>query len=59
MNLYEEAVDLALKVDVELAKKNADKPDEEQLKKRLWLKIAQHVVHEKKDIKAYNQFVFK
>jgi len=45
MKLYEEAVDLALKVDIEKAKLYADKPEEDDvLKKKLWLKIARHVV---------------
>lgn len=40
MGLYEEAVDLALKVDVDLAKQNASKPDsDEELRKKLWLRI--------------------
>ncbi|CAG8467025.1 8972_t:CDS:10 [Ambispora gerdemannii] len=53
MGLYEEAVDLALKHgDLELARINADKPeDDEALRKKLWLKIARHVV-EKEDIKT-------
>jgi len=52
MALYEEAVELALKVDLELAKLNADKPEEDEgLRKKLWLRIARHVVEEKKDIK--------
>jgi hypothetical protein len=81
MGLYEEAVDLALKVDIELAKIYADKPEEvrslslsrllcsvwclmvivrralippqedEDLRKKLWLRIARHVVEEQKDIK--------
>ncbi|XP_042895877.1 vacuolar protein sorting-associated protein 18 homolog [Parasteatoda tepidariorum] len=52
MGLYEEAVDLALKVDVELGKQNADRPeDNDDLRKKLWLKIAKHVVKEKNDIK--------
>lgn len=58
MGLYEEAVDLALKVDVELAKKNADKPeDDEELKKKLWLRIARHVVEEEKDIRKAMDFL--
>uniref|UniRef100_A0A8B9SFC1 Vacuolar protein sorting-associated protein 18 homolog n=1 Tax=Anas platyrhynchos TaxID=8839 RepID=A0A8B9SFC1_ANAPL len=40
MELYEEAVDLALQVDVDL-----------ELRKKLWLKIARHVVQEEKDVK--------
>ncbi|XP_029454450.1 vacuolar protein sorting-associated protein 18 homolog [Rhinatrema bivittatum] len=52
MELYEEAVDLALQVDVDLAKSCADLPEEdEELQKKLWLKIARHVVQEEKDVK--------
>ncbi|XP_061560865.1 vacuolar protein sorting-associated protein 18 homolog [Phycodurus eques] len=52
MELYEEAVDLALQVDVDLAKSCADLPeDDEELRKKLWLKIARHVVQEEKDVK--------
>lgn len=52
MELYEEAVDLALQVDVDLAKLCADLPeDDEELRKKLWLKIARHVVQEGKDVK--------
>ncbi|CAG8582248.1 14325_t:CDS:10 [Acaulospora morrowiae] len=54
MGLFEEAVDLALKQnDLELARINADKPeDDETLRKKLWLKIARHVVEKKQDIKT-------
>lgn len=54
MGLYENSVDLALlKGDLELAKINADMPeDDPQLRKKLWLKIARYVVQDKKDIKA-------
>jgi hypothetical protein len=46
MGLYVEAVDLALKVDAGLAKEAADRPPKEEtlLRKRLWTKIAVHVV---------------
>ncbi|KAI1305565.1 hypothetical protein EDD11_004922 [Mortierella claussenii] len=59
MGLYGEAVDLALKHnDLELARINADKPeDDDMLRKTLWLKIARHVVKEKKDIKAAMDFL--
>ena len=55
MGLWENSVDLALeKGDVELAKINADMPeDDEPLRKKLWLKIAQYVVQDKKDIKTW------
>ncbi|CAG8443951.1 10866_t:CDS:10 [Ambispora leptoticha] len=54
MELYEEAVDLALKHgDIELAIINADKPeDDKPLRKKLWLKIARHVVEKEGDIKT-------
>ncbi|XP_038059367.1 vacuolar protein sorting-associated protein 18 homolog [Patiria miniata] len=51
MGLYEEAVDLALQVDVDLAKQSAEKPeDDNELKKKLWLRIARHVVEKQSDI---------
>ncbi|XP_067129232.1 vacuolar protein sorting-associated protein 18 homolog [Centruroides vittatus] len=61
MGLYEEAVDLALeREDVELAMKNADKPEnDEELKKKLWLKIAKHVVKKQNDITKAMEFLKK
>jgi len=51
MCLYEEAVELALKVDIEKAKLYADKPEYDQaLRKKLWLKVARHVVQQKQDV---------
>ncbi|RWS10458.1 vacuolar protein sorting-associated protein 18-like protein [Dinothrombium tinctorium] len=51
MGLYEEAVDLALFVDIDLAKKTAEQSDlDDDLRKKLWLKIAKHVVTQGKDI---------
>ncbi|KAF6133683.1 VPS18 core subunit of CORVET and HOPS complexes [Phyllostomus discolor] len=53
LELYEEAVDLALQVDVDLAKQCADLPEEdEELRKKLWLKIARHVVQEEEDVQT-------
>ena len=42
-----------LKVDVDLAKIQAEKPpeDDEVLRKKLWLRIARHVVEEERDVK--------
>ncbi|TFY65613.1 hypothetical protein EVG20_g5479 [Dentipellis fragilis] len=59
MGLWESSVDLALeKGDLELAKINADKPeDDQQLRKKLWLKIAKFVVQDKKDIKMAMRFL--
>jgi len=52
MGMYEEAVDLALKVDIELARQNANMPEDDiELRKKLWLRIARHVVEEEKNIK--------
>ena len=45
MGLYDEAVTRALaKGDVALAKLNADHPDDEATRKRLWKRIARHVI---------------
>lgn len=58
IKMYEEAVDLALTFDVELAKDIADKTDSnEELRKKLWLKIAKHVVDKEKDVKKATQFL--
>lgn len=58
MGLYEEAVDLALKENIELAKENADRPEDDmELRKKLWLKIACHVVKEENDIKRVMEFL--
>lgn len=53
MGLYENSVDLALeKGDVELAKINANMPEDDQpLRKKLWLKVAKYVVQDKSDLK--------
>lgn len=60
MGLWENSVDLALeKGDLELAKINADMPeDDEALRKKLWLKIARYVVQDKQDIKTSVSFTF-
>ena len=51
MGLYEEAVDHALSVDLTLAMRNADLAvDDDDLRKKLWLRIAKHVVTEEKNI---------
>ncbi|CAL8101844.1 unnamed protein product [Orchesella dallaii] len=56
--LYEEAVSLAIQVDLELAKSTASKPEDDvETRKKLWLKIAKHVVKEKNDIKQAMEFL--
>ena len=55
MGMWEESVELALDMgELELAKINADRPeDDEVLRKKLWLMVAKYVVQDKKDIKTY------
>ncbi|KAJ2852504.1 tethering complex subunit [Coemansia brasiliensis] len=48
LKLHEDAVELALKQgDIELAQIHAERPDDDKLCKRLWLKIAQHMIQAK------------
>ncbi|KAJ2802253.1 tethering complex subunit [Coemansia guatemalensis] len=48
LKLHEDAVDLALKQgDVELAQIHAERPEDDKLCKRLWLKIARHAIQAK------------
>eukprot|EP00013_Stygamoeba_regulata_P028607 CAMPEP_0177663226 /NCGR_PEP_ID=MMETSP0447-20121125/19794_1 /TAXON_ID=0 /ORGANISM="Stygamoeba regulata, Strain BSH-02190019" /LENGTH=835 /DNA_ID=CAMNT_0019169011 /DNA_START=24 /DNA_END=2528 /DNA_ORIENTATION=+ len=45
MGMYEQAVERALKVDIDLAMQQARKPaDNAELRKKLWLRIARHCV---------------
>ncbi len=46
--MYEDAVALALSLDLELAKSVASKPPEEEeaLRRKLWLAVARHVVQQ-------------
>jgi hypothetical protein len=55
MAMWEESVDLALEMgELDLAKINADRPDDDEvLRKKLWLKVAKYVVQDKKDIKTW------
>ncbi|KAJ5074432.1 vacuolar protein sorting-associated protein [Anaeramoeba ignava] len=58
MGLYDEAVDLALEVDVELAKMQIEKVIEDNvLRKKLWLKIAKFVIEDYQDIKQAINFI--
>ncbi|KAL1116066.1 hypothetical protein AAG570_005561 [Ranatra chinensis] len=56
LDLWESAVDLALKVSVQVAKQTASQCPP-HLSRKLWLKIAQHVVQEKNDISEAMQFL--
>lgn len=63
MSMWEECIDLALEMgELDLAKANCERAVEsgeidghavdESFKKKLWLKVARYVVHDKKDIKT-------
>lgn len=55
MNMHEEAVALALQVDPELAKAEADKvEDDPELQKKLWLMVARHVIQQEKGVEREN-----
>ncbi|XP_047356828.1 vacuolar protein sorting-associated protein 18 homolog isoform X3 [Vespa velutina] len=59
LGLWTRAVDLALTIKVDLAKQIASMPSErdDTLRKKLWLKIAEHVVREKNDIQQVMEFL--
>ncbi|KAL2749921.1 vacuolar protein sorting-associated protein 18 isoform X1 [Vespula maculifrons] len=59
LGLWTTAVDLALTIKVDLAKQIAAMPSErdDTLRKKLWLKIAEHVVREKNDIQQVMEFL--
>jgi len=46
MGLYEEAVRMALGDDISLAKENANLPEDREMRKRLWLMIARHIIED-------------
>lgn len=52
MELYEDAVHLALTINIELAKSVANKPKDLETKKNLWLKIVKHLVEGKNNVKG-------
>lgn len=55
MSMHEEAVALSLQVDLELAMAEADKvEDDEELRKKLWLMVAKHVIEQEKGTKREN-----
>ncbi|KAG7209765.1 hypothetical protein KM043_011388 [Ampulex compressa] len=59
LGLWITAVDLALTISVDLAKQIAAMPSDhdDELRKKLWLKIAEHVVREKDDIQQAMEFL--
>eukprot|EP00249_Psilotum_nudum_P014604 c24909_g1_i1 orf=639-3668(-) len=55
MGMHEEAVALALQIDPELAKAEADKvEDDPDLQKKLWLMVAKHVIQQEKGVEREN-----
>lgn len=58
LGLWESAVDLALSENIQQAKDIASQPQyDTELQKKLWLKIAKHVVSEKNDIQQAMEFL--
>ncbi|XP_020710242.2 vacuolar protein sorting-associated protein 18 homolog isoform X2 [Athalia rosae] len=59
LGLWTTAVDLALTINVDLAKQIATMPtqSDDELRKKLWLKIAEHVVKERDDIQQAMEFL--
>ncbi|XP_058794794.1 vacuolar protein sorting-associated protein 18 homolog isoform X2 [Phymastichus coffea] len=60
LGLWTTAVDLALTISVDLAKQIAAMPSHhgnDELRKKLWLRIAEHVVREKDDIQQAMEFL--
>lgn len=54
MEMYDEAVELALlHKNVTLAIECADKPQEDDLKKKLWLTIAKYTIEQDGNVKTY------
>jgi hypothetical protein len=59
MNLYEEAVHRSLEVvpegGLEMAKSNANKPDDEEVRRKLWLLIAKYVIQKTSTLDTEDQ----
>lgn len=59
MELFDSAVDAALKVDLDMAIENADKAEDDEMRKSLWLRIAKHVIQVESDGKKAMEFVLQ
>ena len=58
MGLYEDAVELALSMnEIKLARECADKPDDGEFKKKMWLRIAKHVIEKENNAKLAIEFL--
>lgn len=58
MEEYEEAVELSLQIDIDLAKEQVQKvQSDDERRKKLWLRIARHVVEKEENIKEAMHFL--
>lgn len=51
LELWQSAVELALTFDTKLAQQTASQPNDYELQRELWLKIAEHEIKGKNDVK--------
>ncbi|KOB74633.1 Vacuolar protein sorting-associated protein 18-like protein [Operophtera brumata] len=57
LGLWDSAVELALQVDLGLAKSVASQPDTDETQRQLWLSIAEHVITKNQDLKEAMSFL--
>ncbi|CAH0397716.1 unnamed protein product [Chilo suppressalis] len=57
LELWEAAVELALQVDLALAKTIADMPQDTETQRQMWLNIAEHVITKNQDLKEAMSFL--
>ncbi|KAM3959218.1 vacuolar protein sorting-associated protein 18 dor [Aphomia sociella] len=57
LELWESAVELALQVNLNLAKNIANLPEEIEMQRQLWLNIAEHVITKNQDLKEAMSFL--
>ncbi|XP_059051527.1 vacuolar protein sorting-associated protein 18 homolog isoform X2 [Achroia grisella] len=57
LGLWESAVELALEVNLNLAKSIANLPDDEEMQRQMWLNIAEHVITKNQDLKEAMTFL--
>ncbi|XP_063825153.1 vacuolar protein sorting-associated protein 18 homolog isoform X1 [Ostrinia nubilalis] len=57
LGLWQAAVELALQVDLTLAKSVANMPEEMEMQRQLWLNIAEHVITKNQDLQEAMSFL--
>ncbi|XP_052749973.1 vacuolar protein sorting-associated protein 18 homolog isoform X2 [Galleria mellonella] len=57
LGLWESAVELALEVNLNLAKSIANLPEEVEMQRKMWLNIAEHVITKNQDLKEAMSFL--